>query len=486
MNSSSRYVTRIAIACSVVCALVTAEGSARAEFDDIPVCEGKIVTLVVGDRGGSVTVPGHPSKITTFAFPHTVLDTHYTKEQFYVKQMGDDRVEVKPLGAPYTNVQVHMLPGAVSIDVKLTTKPDKVPGFVEVITRSEAERRKAEAIDRTLRQIVYDKDVNLHSTQSESSESLRRSGTPHATVTRTKWLDGEQYVEFDFINGSLSQYELAGVEIEVNKDKRITIERVFLDQPEDRAKGLFSTIPPETISTGALWLPDSVDAASIDTLHVSFTEPNGMRPVVAAAQRIHLVPIPPKELERDDLTKQIAVSLRILGGAFFIGDNTGQNVIDSTHLTGLGVRVSKGLAKLWAFEAELLGARSGEASFANVNWQGMDGDLVRQASLARVLFGGALRLGDKISPTVRLGVGGQIASHDSSFTTNDGTSMDGPGNSLEFDLLWSVGAGIDVRLGKSWVVGGALSGIGVAKSLSGGGVSGSFEAGVHIGYGWNP
>lgn len=87
-----------------------------------------------------------------------------------------------------------------------------------------------------------------------------------------------------------------------------------------------------------------------------------------------------------------------------------------------------------------------------------------------------IRFGDRFIVSTRLGVGILLASYDSTFTTG-GTSMDGPGDGLEVDGVWSVGGGFDARLGEHW-------GLGVATTLAVAFKSEarSLEAGLHLGY----
>jgi hypothetical protein len=52
----------------------------------------------------------------------------------------------------------------------------------------------------------------------------------------------------------------------------------------------------------------------------------------------------------------------------------------------------------------------------------------------------------------------------------------GPDVGFEVDFLWYFGAGVDVRLGESFVAGAGISGIGGCYSDSR-----SLEAGIHLG-----
>ena len=57
----------------------------------------------------------------------------------------------------------------------------------------------------------------------------------------------------------------------------------------------------------------------------------------------------------------------------------------------------------------------------------------------------------------------------------------GPDVGFDVDFLWYFGAGLDVRLGESFVAGFGITGNKMVRSLSLG-----LEAGAHLGYSWKP
>jgi hypothetical protein len=91
---------------------------------------------------------------------------------------------------------------------------------------------------------------------------------------------------------------------------------------------------------------------------------------------------------------------------------------------------------------------------------------------------GVIRFGDRYVTSTRLGVGVQLASYDSTMNVG-GMLMDGPGDGIEVDGLWSVGAGFDARLGEHWILGAA----GTFARMFGNGAR-SLEGGLHLSYGW--
>lgn len=185
-----------------------------------------------------------------------------------------------------------------------------------------------------------------------------------------------------------------------------------------------------------------------------------------------------RDKERRARAKQMAVSVRGIYGGFWTdaGDDLGG--LDGTTVAGVGIRFTKGLTSLFAFEGEFVGGRTGDAAFAGVSWGGMQGDVTPRASLGRLQAAGVIRFGDRYITSTRLGVGVQLSNYDSTMDVG-GTLMDGPGDGIEVDGLWSVGAGFDARLGEHWLLGVAGT-FADAFNTS----ARSLEAGFHLGYGW--
>lgn len=137
---------------------------------------------------------------------------------------------------------------------------------------------------------------------------------------------------------------------------------------------------------------------------------------------------------------------------------------------GAGVRVTKGVSELLAFEAEVSGGNTGEATFT------VEGEELRRSStFGRVRVGAALRFGyEGVIPTARAGIGLQGIGYNSETT---GTK---PDDAIEFSgLLGFFGGGVDYRFSEH-VIGGVGFSLVAAEEIQ------AFEAGVRLGYGWNP
>jgi hypothetical protein len=177
----------------------------------------------------------------------------------------------------------------------------------------------------------------------------------------------------------------------------------------------------------------------------------------------------------------MSLHVQVLGGGIWLANPQNDKDLDPTSVKGLGVRVAYHMFKPLSIEVDVVGASSGESRFEGVDFNGQQGDLLRNAKLGRVSFGGALRMSSgPYIPVLRLGLGLQGASHTAELEVG-GVRMPGPEVGFEFDALWYFGGGLDLRLGDSFVLGAALS---FDKLVSG--PSRSFEAGVHLGYSWKP
>lgn len=192
-----------------------------------------------------------------------------------------------------------------------------------------------------------------------------------------------------------------------------------------------------------------------------------------------MVPVSREEIARRRRARQTTVSVRGLFGGFWTTAGGDLGGLDGTTMGGFGVRVTKGFFQNLAFEVDAVGGRSGDANFSGMSWSGMTGDVVRRATFGRLQGSGVLRFGDQYVGSMRVGLGIQLASYDSTFTTGGGP-MDGPGDGFEVDGVASVGGGLDVRLGKH-----ATVGVGLAFTQLWRTGSSALEAGLHFGYGWN-
>lgn len=164
-------------------------------------------------------------------------------------------------------------------------------------------------------------------------------------------------------------------------------------------------------------------------------------------------------------------------GAVWLANPVDDKELDAATLMGLGVRVSYGLHTKFTVDAELAGIQSNDAAFSDVSYEGTTGDMLRSTKGARLLFGGALRLGEKYQPFFRLGVGAQVVDHDVRFTSGQNTTT-GPGDGIAFAMLGWFGSGLDIQLGKHWTLGAGLQAIAQTSGST------SIEGGVQLGYGW--
>jgi hypothetical protein len=174
---------------------------------------------------------------------------------------------------------------------------------------------------------------------------------------------------------------------------------------------------------------------------------------------------------------RITIRVQPSFGAVWLANPIDKEELDATTIMGLGVRGSYALHKMFAVEADLTGIQSNDASFNDVPVAGRMGDILRSTKGARVLFGGAFRIGTKYQPFVRGGFGAQVVDHDVRFATGQGTTT-GPGDGLSFNGTVWFGSGLDIQLGQHWTAGAGLSAMFYTAGTQ------SVEGGVQLGYGW--
>jgi hypothetical protein len=223
------------------------------------------------------------------------------------------------------------------------------------------------------------------------------------------------------------------------------------------------------------WMVVNSNIVAAGPLTVRVAGPNGVQPLVATAQKWDWVPHEP-EFERT-----VSLHAQALVGGIWLANPQNDKDLDPTSVKGLGVRVAYHLFELLSVEVDVVGASSGESRFEGVDFNGQQGDLVRSAKLGRVSFGGALRLSSgRTIPVLRLGLGLQGASHNAEMEVG-GVRMAGPDIGFSLKGFWSIGAGLDMRLGDHFV-----GGVGVSFDQLVGDPSSSLKAGIHLGYSWKP
>lgn len=243
--------------------------------------------------------------------------------------------------------------------------------------------------------------------------------------------------------------------------------------------GMAVFVPAKSQVTGMVLVPDGVKSP-IGALQVHFKR-HGSLATVVALQIQELYPMPAEERRRRRLASQVSFSMRVIGGAMWLGDRAGADRLAMANMGGFAARLQKGYLNGFAVEAEFAGARTGGAEFADLTWQGAQGSATRSATLARLSAGGALRFGTDVVFTGRAGFSFQGASYRSEFLADSGASMVGPGDGFEFDMALYGGLGVDVRIGKQWLLGLSMDGgANTSNTLR------FANLGLRFVYGWNP
>lgn len=203
----------------------------------------------------------------------------------------------------------------------------------------------------------------------------------------------------------------------------------------------------------------------------------GSPPVAAQIPRYRLVPETQAEKQSRLWGNQFIVGPRVSYGAcWFASGLEDDNGLEAASCTSVGAYFVKGFHQYFAFEVEAVGVWTGDARFEDAQ-----GGLTRSATLGRFAAHGVARLaGGKTVPYVRMGAGVQGISYDSQVSMG-GTSTDGPDDSLEFTSFFTLGGGVQTRIGNNIIAGFAISYMSAIdidyRSL---------DVGIHIGYGWNP
>ncbi|MEM9487637.1 MAG: hypothetical protein AAGC55_00765 [Myxococcota bacterium] len=192
-----------------------------------------------------------------------------------------------------------------------------------------------------------------------------------------------------------------------------------------------------------------------------------------------------REQERQQRGKQVLIGVQGFYGAYFMRDGAGpggDNIggTEATTVSGLGVRVTKGFIPEFAFEAEFVGGTTGSAQWDDIVVDGEGaGVLTREAWFGRASGSAVGRMGDKINPYFRIGVGVQVAGNDARFSAGMA-----PDSTTEVTYFLGFGGGINLRLGEHLVLGAGVSfepGLQESKLFDN-----SLRAGLQLAYGWNP
>lgn len=238
----------------------------------------------------------------------------------------------------------------------------------------------------------------------------------------------------------------------------------------------FAKISPGDNFTGVL----AIDAKTVTLLAqkahaIEFHDATGERSYIAnlhgwRPQAIEIViqPLTGREEfeKRVREEEQVIIAPRAVAGVFWVPNGLEAGAgrkLDATSFVGGGVRVTKGVSQLLAFEGEFIVGDTGEASF---------GDDTRDGLFGRLQAGAALRFGHETAPILRFGIGILTAFYQP--TPESGTSS-------EFSGLMFFGLGYTKRISEKWLVGTSATAI-----LQGTEQVRTLEVGVHIGYGFTP
>ena len=310
-------------------------------------------------------------------------------------------------------------------------------------------------------------------------ELVARSGEAvDASLPLAEWVDGHLTVDFDVENPWSQPARLVAIEAVDRHGQPIPSEVVY--RGRDDKDDEIATLEMHGRIRGSLLIPNAIDH-DIEPMQIKFIGTKGTAPYTTAIKVIRMRPVSEADEAREARARQIAVSVRGVYGGFWTDDGVdGTETIGGASMKGLGIRLTKGISNLWAFEAEFIGGQSAQVMFRDASWQGMQGDISRPASFGRLLAAGVVRFGERYIVSTRLGVGVQATSYNSTFTAG-GVGMPGPGGSFAIDGMYTVGVGFDTHFGKHWTFG---AGANFSSTLRT--VTSTLDAGLHFGYRWSP
>ena len=309
-------------------------------------------------------------------------------------------------------------------------------------------------------------------------ELVARSGEAvDASLPLAEWVDGHLTVDFDVENPWSQPARLVAIEAVDRDGQPIPSEVVY--RGKDDGSDEIATLEMHGRIRGSLLIPNAIDH-DIEPMQIKFIGTKGTAPYTTAIKVIRMRPVSEADEAREARARQMAVSVRGVYGGFWTDDGADLGMLAGTNVTGFGIRITKGFFHHIAFEADIIGGRTGQAQFADAQWQNMQGAIVRQANIGRLQGSGVLRFGHRHVVSMRLGVGVQAIDYESSFTAG-GVSMPGPGGSFTIDGMYTVGVGFDSHIGKHWTFG---AGANFSSTLQT--ISRTLDAGIRIGYRWNP
>lgn len=499
-------------------------------------CHARSVMLTVDEvYGGEAAIATYEKQSVVISFEPGIKlkPVRYSYKGFEVNQRAREVEIVARTGiAKGTRADTFIVTNKFPLKVKLriANDPDKTTGYVYVTTRTreqfcrqvlaaplqqlaaykarneelqiqnrEQKEQAEEDAKKTEAQIVRTRKVAitegaLYRRQryfAVRDTNRETTGPMTARITEAQILTNEQgtLVFFDVNNRDPEQFALAEIRISNQQYPDRHVDIVALDVPRTDNEELVATIPGKTRVHGVIMLPDAMND-ELDRLSIELRQPSGVGSVVAAAQSWRLRPVSEEELEEEARARQQSLSGRVVTGALWLPDDAGLERLEATRMFGVGVRYLKGFQNKFAFEAEVIAAWTGDASFDGVMVDGTQGQLSRSAVLGRVLLGGMLRFGDKISPNVRIGVGGQALRFNTRFAPVGG-GVERDDSVFAVDALWMFGGGLDIRLNERLITGLSASLVGPLTRAGGEGVGLNrndgllLELGLRFGYAWD-
>jgi hypothetical protein len=323
-------------------------------------------------------------------------------------------------------------------------------------------------------------------------EMRGNSGGVHVEIGRGVWVDGEFWTKFSIYNTDWRPYHLANVQVTNKNGWIVPVEDIEVDRlaavPPDATgapAGLIAAVLPGHRAEGIMRLPDV--AYGVEPQAINFRGSTGPHMLLTIAEEPVWIYVPKRqeEIEREKREKAargwLSLQAQGLAGFLWLANPLETEKLDATSVIGLGVRFTYSVMSFLFFEAAAVGARSGESRFADVMFDGVQGDLLRSAKLGRMQGGFLMYFSDSsYRPFIRAGLGLQGASHTAELEVG-GVRMPGPEVGFELNPLWFFGAGVDMRLGSHIV-----AGVGLSIEQLVGSSSRSIEAGVHLGYSWKP
>ena len=480
------------------------------------------IPLFIFGRGGTHTVSVENGVQTHLDFPGQIkfLSRTVANESIKVQQITPTRLQVAPHpeapAGEWTSVFVDFTVGRASFKFTVDKKGNINPliqiylaeeaafkAMAATIAQPEIEKandRTKEATEQAERQILRtqskvvldqlggrppcDKQLLPAYETGRSDKRMR----VHWKLLESCWNEENVYllVPFEVINTGTQPFHLdRDVHVSDQRGDVYPAQITYMSKPGSPDGNVVASIGVEEKVRGVIAIAFG-SARSINDLDIRITDNQKARWLTASVstwkvERVILSYRKPewiKEIEareaRESLGTQLIIGPRLFGGAFWIsnGQVGDGRELDATTFYGLGVRVTKGFSESIAFEAEASWGTTGDAKFA-VN----GGEVTRSGQFGRLQIGGVLRFGHKTIPLVRVGLGLQGTSYDS-----EATGITKPDDSIEFFGLLLFGGGADYRVSDNLIVGVALS----AALPTGAEEIRTLEAGVHIGYGWNP